>query len=121
MSNFVDMELIQAARAPGGDPGSIIPEQKATAALQHAAGQGALMAGICAGNLVLASVGLLKGVRATHNYTLEYAPGEKVTATAPYWDGILFERADLGNRITAQPRAHEHFAAVVGQRLCTES
>jgi 4-methyl-5(b-hydroxyethyl)-thiazole monophosphate biosynthesis len=105
---------------PGGDPRSIVPEQKATAALQRAAGQGALMAGICAGNLVLASAGLLKGVRATHNYTLDHVTAEKVAATARYWDGMLFERADLvedGRRITAQHWAHEKFAAAVARQL----
>ena len=78
------------------------------------------MAGICAGNLVLASAGLLKGMRATHNYTPEYAPSEKVAATAAYWEGILFERADLvedGKRITAQHWAHEKFAAAVARQL----
>jgi transcriptional regulator GlxA family with amidase domain len=69
---------------PGGNPDSIIPEQKATAALNRAAANGALMAGICAGNLVLASAGLLRGKRATHNYTAEYAPSEKLEATAPF-------------------------------------
>ena len=123
--SYADLESadVKCVLIPGGDPGSIIPEQKATAALQQAAGQGALMAGICAGNLVLASAGLLKGFRATHNYTLEYAPIQKVTATAGYWDGILFERSDLvedGNRITAQPWAYEHFASVIAKRLCKE-
>lgn len=69
--SYADFEQtdVKCVIVPGGDPGSIIPEQKATAALQHAAGQGALMAGICAGNLVLASAGLLKGVRATQLHT----------------------------------------------------
>lgn len=120
--SYADLERseIDCVLVPGGDPRSIVPEQKATAALQHAASKGALMAGICAGNLVLASAGLLKGVRATHNYTPEYAPPEKVAATATYWDGILFERADLvedGNRITAQHWAHEEFAVAVGRHL----
>jgi putative intracellular protease/amidase/N-acetylglutamate synthase-like GNAT family acetyltransferase len=115
---------IECVLIPGGDPGSIILEHKATAALRRIADRGALMAGICAGNLVLASAGLLKGVRATHNYTPEYAPAEKVAATAPYWDGILFERADLvedGKRITAQHWAHEEFAAAVARHLGVQS
>jgi transcriptional regulator GlxA family with amidase domain len=105
---------------PGGDPRSIILGQSATVALQRAASEGALMAGICAGSLVLASAGVLKGFRATHNYTAEYATAEKVVATAPYWDGILFERADIvedGKRITAQPWAHEQFALAVERHL----
>jgi putative intracellular protease/amidase len=124
--SYADLERggIECVLIPGGDPRSIIPEHKATAALQRIADQGALMAGICAGNLVLASAGLLKGVRATHNYTPEYAPAEKVAATAPYWDGILFERADLvedGKRITAQHWAHEKFAAAVATHLGVQS
>jgi putative intracellular protease/amidase len=123
--SYADLERgqLDCVLIPGGDPRSIVPEHKATAALQRIAEQGALMAGICAGNLVLASAGLLKGVRATHNYTPEYAPEEKVAATAPYWDGILFERADLvedGKRITAQHWAHEEFAAAVARHLGIE-
>lgn len=120
--SYADLECggFDCVLVPGGDPRSIVPEQMATAALQRAAAQGALMAGICAGNLVLASAGLLKGVRATHNYTPEYAPMEKVAATAHYWDGILFERADLvedGKRITAQHWAREEFAVAVARHL----
>lgn len=120
--SYADLELggFACVLVPGGDPRSIVPEQKATAALQRTADQGALMAGICAGNLVLASAGLLKGVRATHNYSLEYAPAEKVAATAHFWDGMQFERADLvedGKRITAQHWAHEKFAAAVARHL----
>ena len=120
--SYADLERseVDCVLVPGGDPGSIIPQQQATAALRRAANQGAVMAGICAGNLVLASAGLLKGLRATHNYTPEYAPPVDVAATAPYWDGILFERADLVedvNRITAQHWAHEKFAAAVARQL----
>ncbi|MFZ2989084.1 DJ-1/PfpI family protein, partial [Ideonella sp.] len=69
---------VAAVLVPGGDPRSIIPAALATAALQAAGARGSLMAGICAGNLVLASVGLLKGRRGTHNYTPEHAPAHKV-------------------------------------------
>lgn len=124
--SYADLECggFDCVLVPGGDPRSIIPERTATAALQRTAAQGALMAGICAGNLVLASAGLLKGVRATHNYTPEYIPMEKVAATAPFWDGILFERADLvedGKRITAQHWAHEKFASAVARHLGLQS
>jgi transcriptional regulator GlxA family with amidase domain len=120
--SYADLERgrFDCVLVPGGDPRSIVPERKAAAALQRTADQGALMAGICAGNLVLASAGLLRGVRATHNYTLEYLPAEKVAATAHFWDGIVFERADLvedGKRITAQHWAHEKFAAAVARHL----
>ena len=80
------------------------------------------MAGICAGNLVLASAGLLKGV---------YAPPTLIRLSTPLQgesrrNGTLpgtacqFERADLvedGKRITAQHWAHEKFAAAVARHL----
>lgn len=114
---------VQAVLVPGGDPGSIVPDQLATPALQAAAAQGALMAGICAGNLVLASAGLLKGVRATHNYTVALAGPQKAAFTASFWEGVLVEEGAnvvcSGQFITAMPWAHVAFAAEVAQRLKT--
>ena len=49
---------------------------------------------------------------------------EKVAATAPFWDGILIERADLvedGRRITAQHWAHEKFASAVARHWGLQS
>lgn len=113
-----------AVLIPGGDPGSIIPGHQADAALRRAAADGALMAGICAGALVLAAAGLLRGVRATHNYTAEWASPEAVAFTAPFWDGVHYERADVvedGAFITAQPWAHREFTAAVVRRLGLEA
>jgi len=110
-----------AVLVPGGDPGSImVPNALASAALQAQAAAGSLMAGICAGNLVLAAAGLLRGRRGTHNYTAEYAPPQAVEATAPHWQGLRFVRADLvedGPIITAQPWAYRQYAAAVARRL----
>jgi transcriptional regulator GlxA family with amidase domain len=89
-------------------------------ALRAQAERGALLAGICAGSLVLASAGLLAGRRGTHNYTNEHAPPEKVAATAKFWQGMRFERANLvqdGQLITAQPWAYRQFAATVAKQL----
>ena len=112
---------VAAVLIPGGDPQSIVlPEPVATSALRAQAERGALLAGICAGGLVLASAGLLKGRRATHNYTAEHAPPEKVAATARFWEGMHFERANLvqdGQFITAQPWAYRQFAAAVAKHL----
>jgi transcriptional regulator GlxA family with amidase domain len=110
-----------AVLIPGGDPQSILlPENLARHALQMSASHGALLAGICAGNLVLAASGLLRGRRGTHNYTLEHAAPEKVQATAPVWEGMAFERANLvqdGRIITAQPWAYRQYAATVAREL----
>jgi putative intracellular protease/amidase len=112
---------VAAVLIPGGDPRSVLlPEPIATALLQAQAARGALLAGICAGSLVLASAGLLVGRRGTHNYTAEHAPQDKVAATAKFWEGMQFERANLvhdGPFITAQPWAYRQFAAAVAKHL----
>ncbi|MGN6829424.1 DJ-1/PfpI family protein [Paucibacter sp. M5-1] len=113
---------LAAVLVPGGDPGSIIPQRLATPCLRSAAERGVLLAGICAGNLVLASAGLLRGRRGTHNYTREHASPEAVAFTAPFWEGLVFERADLvtdeGARLTtAQPWAYVSYAAAVARGL----
>jgi putative intracellular protease/amidase len=105
---------------PGGDPDSIIDAGRANACLVAAHARGAWLAGICAGSLVIARAGLLKGRRATHNYTAEHAAPEVVACTAPIYDGIVFERADLvvdAPFITAQHWARAPFAAAVAQAL----
>ncbi len=105
---------------PGGNPDAIITGGLANECLVAAREHGAIMAGICAGNLVLASAGLLRGKRATHNYTVEYAPAEIVAVTAPLWEGMAFERADVvvdDGVITAQPWAYVEFAAAVAKKL----
>lgn len=109
-----------AVLVPGGDARAIVPSGMANRALQACAKRGAILAGICAGSLVLAGAGLLKGRRGTHNYTLEHCDPAKVAATAPYWEGMVFERADLvvdGPIITAQHWAYVRFAAAVAQAL----
>jgi len=110
-----------AVLVPGGDPKSILlPENLARAALVSCANRGALVAGICAGNLVIASAGLLRGRRGTHNYTLEHASLEMVETVALYWEGMTFLRANIvkdGSVITAQPWAYRQYSAAVAQHL----
>jgi putative intracellular protease/amidase len=110
-----------AVLIPGGNPDSILtPYNIALEPLCAQAQRGALLASICAGNLVLAATGLLRGRRGTHNYTNELAPPEVVAATASFWEGMHFEQADLvqdGPFITAQPWAYRKYAAAIGRYL----
>ncbi|WP_128003678.1 DJ-1/PfpI family protein [Piscinibacter defluvii] len=110
-----------AVLIPGGDPGSIlVPENLARNCLTVTHDRSALLAGICAGNLVIAAAGLLRGGRGTHNYTSQYASAEQVETTAPYWSGMTYEHADLvhdGLIVTAMPWAYRKFASKVGQLL----
>lgn len=120
--SFADLAAAppDAVVVPGGNPDAIIDPGTATPCLRAAHAHGALVAGICAGGLVIARAGLLQGRRATHNYTAEHAAPEVVACAAPIWDGIHFVRADVvvdGPFITAQYWAREKFAAAVAQAL----
>lgn len=111
----------KAVLVPGGDPRSIlVPRALASEALQFQHNSGALIASICAGNLIVAASGLLVGRSGTHNYTVEHTSAEKVAATASYWNGMKFTRADLvrdGAIVTAQPWAYRKLAAEIGVAL----
>lgn len=105
---------------PGGNPDSIIEPGSASECLRAAHRGGAVMAGICAGALVLARAGLLRGRRATHGYTAEHATAEVVACTAPIFEGIRFERADVvvdPPFITAQYWAAGKFAAAIAEAI----
>ena len=121
--SYRNLEAAQsvALLLPGGDPGSIlVPENLARPCLCVAHERSALIAGICAGNLVIAASGLLRGRRGTHNYTPKYASPEQVETAAPYWDGMTYEHADLvhdGSIVTAMPWAYRKFASRLGHLL----
>lgn len=105
---------------PGGNPDSIIDAGSANHCLASACERGALLAGICAGALVIARAGLLRGRRATHNYTAEHTTAEVLACTDPIFEGIVFERADIvvdQPFITAQHWAKTKFAAAVATAL----
>lgn len=124
--SYAELEHIEVAcmLVPGGDPDSILlPANLVAHGLRTAYDQGAVMAGICAGSLILASAGLLKGMRATHNYTQEFAPPEVVALTKHFWDGITYEYADVvvdRQVITALPTAYRRFAEIVRDELTTK-
>ncbi len=120
----LEQRAVDCVLIPGGDPGSIIENALSAGPLRAAARQGALMAGVCAGNLVLAEAGLLKDHEGTHNYTVDRAPLEKVEATAPFWAGMKFVSADIvedRKRITAQPWADGQLADLLVKRLVLEN
>lgn len=110
-----------ALLVPGGDPGPLLqPVELATPLIATLGARSCLLAGICGGNLLLAASGQLRGRRGTHSYTPEHATPEAVAATAPYWEGMDFVRADLvrdGPIITAQAWAYREYAATLGLAL----
>ena len=75
---------------------------------------------ICAGVLVLARAGILKGVKITHNYTEKYAPDSSVQLTRPYWEGAIYEESlvQVDKRIvTAMPNGYVDFGLAVAEAL----
>jgi 4-methyl-5(b-hydroxyethyl)-thiazole monophosphate biosynthesis len=81
---------------------------------------GAVLAGICAGSLVLARAGALKGRRITHSYTEEFTTTDVVACTSPFYEGSLFVRADLvvdRPVITAQYWAASRFAVAIAETI----
>jgi putative intracellular protease/amidase len=112
---------LAAVLVPGGDPRSLLmPKRQEIDHLAVLANRRVVVAGICAGNLILAAGGVLANRRGTHNYTTEHAPPEGVAATAHYWEGMYFERKNLvqdANVITAQPWAYREYAASVAEAL----
>lgn len=109
-----------AVVVPGGDPDSIFEAGIADACLRSAQADGAVMAGICAGALVLARAGVLRGHHITHNYTAEHTTPDVLALTDPWWAGAHYQRVDwVADRrvITAQHWAHAEFAAAIALAL----
>lgn len=105
---------------PGGNPDSIIECGAANDCLRRGVEVGAVLAGICAGSLVLARAGVLKGRRITHSYTAEFTTPEVVACTEPIYEGARYERADLVVDlpvITAQYWAAGRFAVAVAEAI----
>lgn len=105
---------------PGGNPDSIIESGAANECLRVGVEGGAVLAGICAGSLVLARAGVLKGRRITHSYTAEFTTSDVVACTSPIYEGARYERADLVVDlpvITAQYWAADRFAVAVAEAI----
>lgn len=105
---------------PGGDPGAVLGNIHLTQILQTANAQQLLLGGICAGALVLAKAGVLRGRTITHNYAPRYAPPEVVAFAAPLWEGSIYVDAPLakdGHILTAQPQGYIDFALAIATAL----
>jgi len=116
----VDASGYACVLVPGGNPDGIMADDEVDRILAGAAAGGAVLAGICAGVLVLAKGGVLRGRRVTHNYTPAFAPPEIVAAAAPWWEGTTYDEGPVvvdGDVVTAVPWAYVAFAIAVARRL----
>ncbi|MEM9653520.1 MAG: DJ-1/PfpI family protein [Actinomycetota bacterium] len=108
---------------PGGDPAAIMNDPKVSRLLGEVADGGGIIAGICAGVLVIAAAGLLVGRSVTHNYRPPWAPPEVSSFVAHFWEGAIVEPdPSVGvvvddRLVTALPNATVEFAMTVCRLL----
>ncbi|PIQ26633.1 hypothetical protein COW36_01275 [bacterium (Candidatus Blackallbacteria) CG17_big_fil_post_rev_8_21_14_2_50_48_46] len=111
----IDPQEIAVVLIPGGDPGSVIEHAPLQQAIQALAERSEIQWGaICAGPLLLARQGLLKGRRFTHGY----ATPEPDLIRAWFADGFWQDApwVEDGPFLTAQPQAQIEFATRMAQR-----
>ena len=93
---------------PGGNTKAVLGNETLMRILKMANDAGATFGAICAGPLLLARAGLLKGRRFTHGYGPD--------SLLPDWQGGTFEDLPVvvdGNIVTAKPQAYIDFAIEV--------
>ena len=93
---------------PGGDTMTVLENETLIGILKAANDAGATFGAICAGPLLLARAGLLKGRHFTHGY----GPDSSLL----YWKDGIYENQPVvvdGNIVTAQPQAYMDFAVDV--------
>jgi putative intracellular protease/amidase len=101
-------EEYRAVIVPGGDTKSVLENETLLGILRTAHASGATIGAICAGPLLLARAGLLKGRRFTHGYGPD--------SPLPYWKDGYYENQPVvvdGNIVTAKPQAYIDFAIEV--------
>jgi putative intracellular protease/amidase len=104
----VHPEEYRVVIVPGGDTKSVLENETLLGILRTAHASGATLGAICAGPLLLAKAGLLKGRRFTHGY----GPDSQL----PYWKDGSYENQPVvvdGNIVTAKPQAYIDFAIEV--------
>jgi len=119
----IDPITVDVLVVPGGDPEAIIDDESVLEFVAAAAGNGAMVAGICAGVLVMAASGVTAGRSITHNYRRPWAPPEIAEFVDRFWAGATVEPDPAigvvvdGPIITALPNATIEFATTVCREL----
>lgn len=111
----VDLKNARALLIPGGDPGSVVEDKNLDRLVQQAQMQNLWLAAICAGPLVLAKAGVLRGKKIAHGY----GPKELDFLKSYFTDVNLSDAAFECDEsiLTAKPEAHIEFAVELACRL----
>lgn len=124
----VDRSRVECVIVPGGDPEEIIGNRAVRSLLTAVADSRGVVAGICAGVLVLADAGILRGRHITHNYRSPWATTDVEAFVQPLLEGTDVEPsigevvcvdgdAEGPTIITALPNAMIGFTAAVGAAM----
>jgi len=113
----IEPEAVGCLLVPGGNPDTIAENGHAKRIVRQVLAGGGVVAGVCAGVVVLGLAGVLRGRRVAHNYTAHDVPAEVRRHTDPLWESTVFDPSGLavdgGVVITARPERHEEFAEAV--------
>lgn len=125
----IDRSKVGVVVVPGGDPEAIIGDAAVKRLLNAVVDAGGVVAGICAGVLVLGDAGVLAGRHITHNYRAPWATPEVEAFVEPllasaaeveptFGDVVCVDRGASGAAIiTALPNATIQFTSAVGQAI----
>ena len=109
-----------ALLVPGGNPDEIVGKTHVQKLIREFHTADLIIGGICAGVLVLADSGILKGQTITHNYTEKFAPIEVVNFTKQFWADVNYKESlciTSGNIVTAMPNGYVEFAVELALKL----
>lgn len=113
----IDPLAYKVGLIPGGDPGVLIGNSELSKKLEEMSSQGAVLAAICAGPVVLEQAGLLKGRRIAHGYNGDQLNFLKEKGF--FKDTVLTNEAVIaeGQIVTARPDSFIDFAIEVARKV----
>lgn len=109
----VQINRYRSVLIPGGDPYDVLENEEIDQLLRTAESSELLLGAICAGPLLLAKAGILKGHKFTHGYGEHHKD-----LLAEFWQGAEFTDQPVtidDNIVTAKPEAHIDFAVTVAR------
>lgn len=104
----VELDSIRVVLVPGGDPGNVFENSELRRILREANRRQLTLGAICAGPILLAGAGVLRGRKMAHGYSPEQLEFLKQHLDQVNVSDHAFEVS--GNIVTAKPNAYVDFA-----------